>query len=227
MFWSLGLTMQVSLLLFSIFDFFSHFFFFFFFFLASGKTTAVKRLIGEEVSKTSPTLGFDIHTITLSPSASSSSESDQTPEQQHQQQNYTAHIWDIGGQTTIRAYWKNYFEETDGVIWVVDSNDTQRLLACANELKMLLASERLLGATLLVLANKQDVVSCSILSSSLNEQSSFSLSLKQPFLLNDPFFSLSLSGRCLICPRNRREIGTYRKKSPPLQSCWLFCLYFF
>ena len=43
------------------------------------------------------------------------------------QENYKLHLWDIGGQSTIRAYWRNYFEKTDGIIWVVDSNDRQRL----------------------------------------------------------------------------------------------------
>lgn len=57
----------------------------------------------------------------------------------------------------FRSYWKNYFESTDGVTWVVDSADPQRLEACARELHALLREERLAGATLLVLANKADL----------------------------------------------------------------------
>lgn len=56
-----------------------------------------------------------------------------------------------------RSYWKNYFESTDGVVWVVDSADTRRLADCARELRALLHEERLAGATLLVLANKADL----------------------------------------------------------------------
>lgn len=56
-----------------------------------------------------------------------------------------------------RSYWKNYFESTDGVAWVVDSADARRLADCARELRALLCEERLAGATLLVLANKADL----------------------------------------------------------------------
>ena len=63
----------------------------------------------------------------------------------------------MGGQKTIRAYWRNYFEKTDGVIWVVDSADVVRLKICREELEGLLGQEKLVGASLLVLANKQDV----------------------------------------------------------------------
>lgn len=40
---------------------------------------------------------------------------------------FKLNVWDIGGQKTIRSYWRNYFEQTDGVIWVVDSSDKMRL----------------------------------------------------------------------------------------------------
>ncbi|XP_018014882.1 ADP-ribosylation factor-like protein 2 [Hyalella azteca] len=66
-------------------------------------------------------------------------------------------IWDVGGQTSLRSYWRNYFECTDGLIWVVDSADVDRLKDCEKELHKLLMEERLCGATLLVLANKQDL----------------------------------------------------------------------
>ena len=63
----------------------------------------------------------------------------------------------MGGQKTIRAYWRNYFEKTDGVIWVVDSADVGRMGVCREELEGLLRQEKLVGASLLILANKQDV----------------------------------------------------------------------
>jgi ADP-ribosylation factor-like protein 2 len=65
--------------------------------------------------------------------------------------------WDIGGQTSLRTYWRNYFEQTDALIWVVDSADADRLAMCRDELKALLVEEKLAGASLLVLANKQDL----------------------------------------------------------------------
>lgn len=103
----------------------------------AGKTTIVKHLKGEDIHSVSPTLGFDINTLEFD--------------------NYRLNLWDVGGQQTIRAYWRNYFEQTDGIIWVVDSADVQRLADCRKELEGLLQEERLAGASLLVLANKQDL----------------------------------------------------------------------
>lgn len=48
---------------------------------------------------------------------------------------------DVGGQKTLRTYWKNYFEKTDTLIWVVDSTDAARLDDCRDELKKLLLEE--------------------------------------------------------------------------------------
>ncbi len=48
---------------------------------------------------------------------------------------------DVGGQKTLRTYWKNYFERTDTLIWVVDATDRERLGDCAQELKGLLLQE--------------------------------------------------------------------------------------
>ena len=45
------------------------------------------------------------------------------------------------------------------MIWVVDSADVWRLEDCKSELHNLLKEERLAGATLLILANKQDQAS--------------------------------------------------------------------
>ena len=70
---------------------------------------------------------------------------------------YKLNCWDIGGQRSLRSYWRNYFEQTDGLVWVVDSADRERMLACRDELHRLLCEEKLAGATLLVLANKQDL----------------------------------------------------------------------
>ncbi|XP_010548333.1 PREDICTED: ADP-ribosylation factor-like protein 2 isoform X2 [Tarenaya hassleriana] len=103
----------------------------------SGKTTIVLKINGEDTSVISPTLGFNIKTISY--------------------QRYTLNIWDVGGQKTIRSYWRNYFEQTDGLIWVVDSSDIRRLDDCRMELHNLLKEERLVGASLLIFANKQDI----------------------------------------------------------------------
>lgn len=103
----------------------------------AGKTTVVRRLCGAPIDLIEPTLGFTIETL------------------QHRA-GYTLHVWDVGGQKSLRAYWRNYFEATDGLVWVVDSTDKRRLQACREALQALLQEERLAGATLLILANKQD-----------------------------------------------------------------------
>ena len=70
---------------------------------------------------------------------------------------FRLNIWDVGGQMSLRSYWRNYFEQTDAMIWVVDSADVHRMLDCRAELHNLLKEEKLAGATLLIFANKQDV----------------------------------------------------------------------
>lgn len=94
---------------------------------------------------------------------------------------------DVGGQKTLRSYWRNYFEKTDALIWVVDATDRLRVEDCRVELHGLLQEEvcflftacipwqlrpwdynmttdndlqRLSGASLLVFANKTDVNGC-------------------------------------------------------------------
>uniref|UniRef100_A0A803K5Q3 ADP-ribosylation factor-like protein 14 n=1 Tax=Xenopus tropicalis TaxID=8364 RepID=A0A803K5Q3_XENTR len=103
----------------------------------AGKTTILKKFNGEDINTISPTLGFNIKTL--------------------EHRGFKLNMWDVGGQKSLRSYWRNYFESTDGLIWVVDSADRARLQDCAQELAGLLLEERLAGATLLVFANKQDL----------------------------------------------------------------------
>ncbi|EEB05956.1 ADP-ribosylation factor Alp41 [Schizosaccharomyces japonicus yFS275] len=108
----------------------------------AGKTTFLKRLLNEDVTSVSPTFGFQIKTIELS--------------------GFKLNIWDIGGQKTIRNFWRNYFEATDSIIWVVDGLDEDRLHTCKNELQKLLEEEKLLGANLLIIINKMDAMEPSV-----------------------------------------------------------------
>ena len=50
-------------------------------------------------------------------------------------------LGDVGGQKTLRTYWKNYFEKTDTLIWVVDATDRERVGDCRHELAGLLLEE--------------------------------------------------------------------------------------
>ena len=54
---------------------------------------------------------------------------------------YSLNVWDVGGQKTIRTYWRNYFEQTDGIMWVVDSVDQWRLEECRQQLREIISQE--------------------------------------------------------------------------------------
>ncbi|KAH7729874.1 hypothetical protein AAVH_02349 [Aphelenchoides avenae] len=103
----------------------------------SGKTTILKKVNGEDITTISPTLGFNIKTL--------------------EYKGWKLNCWDVGGQKSLRSYWRNYFEQTDGVIWVVDTTDVARMDDCRAELHGLLSQEVLRGASLLIMANKSDL----------------------------------------------------------------------
>jgi ADP-ribosylation factor-like protein 2 len=112
----------------------------------AGKTTVLYRFIDEDISDIPPTVGFNIRTVAEYFPTDKTSRS------------FRLNIYDVGGQRSIRSFWRNYLEQTDGLIWVVDSADIFRLTEdCKEELNKLLKEERLAGASLLILANKQDL----------------------------------------------------------------------
>lgn len=63
----------------------------------------------------------------------------------------------MGGQDKIRPLWRHYFQNTEGIIFVVDSNDVDRISVAKNELERMLSEDELRDAVLLVFANKQDL----------------------------------------------------------------------
>mmetsp|Transcript_4479 Transcript_4479/g.14597 ORF Transcript_4479/g.14597 Transcript_4479/m.14597 type:complete len:126 (-) Transcript_4479:407-784(-) len=71
---------------------------------------------------------------------------------------FKLNVWDIGGQKTIRPYWRNYFDQTDALVYVIDSADRKRMEETGIELSLLLEEEKMNGVPLLVLANKQDLI---------------------------------------------------------------------
>jgi len=111
----------------------------------AGKTTILKRLNGEDISTISPTLGFNIKTFVHHSGTRA------------WRRISALRSGDVGGQRTLRPYWRNYFEQTDAIVWVVDSSDRLRVQDCRAELHALLLEDRLAGASLLVFVNKQDI----------------------------------------------------------------------
>eukprot|EP00484_Ammonia_sp_Unknown_P024574 CAMPEP_0197027538 /NCGR_PEP_ID=MMETSP1384-20130603/7436_1 /TAXON_ID=29189 /ORGANISM="Ammonia sp." /LENGTH=190 /DNA_ID=CAMNT_0042456399 /DNA_START=53 /DNA_END=625 /DNA_ORIENTATION=- len=111
---------------------------------AAGKTTILYKLKLGDVVHTIPTIGFNVETV--------------------EYKNIKFTVWDVGGQERIRPLWRHYYHNADGIIFVVDSNDPERIdgtRGCeANakyELHSLLAEDELRDAALLVLGNKQDM----------------------------------------------------------------------
>uniref|UniRef100_A0A914I8U3 ADP-ribosylation factor-like protein 3 n=1 Tax=Globodera rostochiensis TaxID=31243 RepID=A0A914I8U3_GLORO len=103
----------------------------------AGKTTILKKA-SEEVAHISPTQGFNIKSVMAD--------------------DVRLNVWDIGGQRKIRPYWKNYFDNTDVLIYVIDSADRKRFDETAMELSELLEEEKLKNVPVLIYANKQDLL---------------------------------------------------------------------
>merc|ERR1712170_115490 len=104
---------------------------------AAGKTTILYKLKLGEIVTTIPTIGFNVETV--------------------EYKNIKFTMWDVGGQDKLRPLWRHYFENTNGVIFVVDSNDKDRVANARDELHKMLAEDELRDAVLLVFANKQDL----------------------------------------------------------------------
>ena len=105
----------------------------------AGKTTILKKFNGEDISTISPTLGFNIKTLEFRSVTTAATiiiifVTTNT-------RDFKLNFWDVGGQKSLRSYWRNYFESTDGLIWVVDSADRLRLEDCRTELRGLLQEE--------------------------------------------------------------------------------------
>merc|ERR1712240_72470 len=104
---------------------------------AAGKTTILYKPKLGEIVTTIPTIGFNVETV--------------------EYKNISFTVWDVGGQDKIRPLWRHYFQNTQGLIFVVDSNDTDRIGEARDELARMLSEDELRDAVLLVFANKQDL----------------------------------------------------------------------
>lgn len=104
---------------------------------AVGKTTILYKIKMAETVKTIPTIGFNVESMTY--------------------KGLKMTMWDIGGQDDIRKLWKHYYDNTDAIIYVVDSCDEERIGLAQEELFTMLNEPELEKAHLLVFANKQDM----------------------------------------------------------------------
>ncbi|XP_043558029.1 ADP-ribosylation factor-like protein 14 [Chiloscyllium plagiosum] len=106
---------------------------------AAGKSTLLYRLkFGDTEFFTSTTIGFNVEMLEHSKSV-------------------TLTLWDIGGQHKMRQFWPYYFQDTDGLVFVVDSADKERMEDSKREFERMLKNDWLKGIPVVVIANKQDL----------------------------------------------------------------------
>ncbi|XP_036807329.1 ADP-ribosylation factor-like protein 13B isoform X2 [Oncorhynchus mykiss] len=102
----------------------------------AGKTATVRGIQGESPEDVAPTVGFSKVDL--------------------KQGKFEVTIFDLGGGKKIRGIWKNYYSESYGVVFVVDSSDVQRIQETRDTMAEVLRHPRISGKPVLVLANKQD-----------------------------------------------------------------------
>ncbi|KAL4238198.1 Protein memo1 [Mactra antiquata] len=105
---------------------------------AAGKTTVLYKIKLNETIATIPTIGFNVETV--SPV-----------------KGLTFTVWDVGGQKKIRGLWHHYYQNSDGLLYVVDSSDRERIEESREELFGIIESDGMRGVPVCVLANKQDM----------------------------------------------------------------------
>jgi len=104
---------------------------------AAGKTTVLYKLKLGQVVTTIPTIGFNVETV------------------QYKLISFT--LWDVGGRDKIRPLHRHYYHGTDALIFVVDSNDRDRIEDAREELAKMTNEDELSEIPVLVFANKQDL----------------------------------------------------------------------
>eukprot|EP00243_Klebsormidium_subtile_P002855 TRINITY_DN15791_c0_g1_i1.p1 TRINITY_DN15791_c0_g1~~TRINITY_DN15791_c0_g1_i1.p1 ORF type:complete len:192 (-),score=30.01 TRINITY_DN15791_c0_g1_i1:314-889(-) len=107
---------------------------------AAGKTTILYKLHIGEILSTVPTIGFNVEKV--------------------QYKNVQFTVWDVGGQEKLRPLWRHYFGNTDGLIYVVDSLDKERIHKAAAEFSTITSDPLMRKSAILVFANKQDMPRC-------------------------------------------------------------------
>lgn len=109
----------------------------------AGKTTVLYRLRFNEFVNTVPTKGFNAEKIKVSLGG--------------RRGRACFHLWDVGGQERLRPLWRSYTRCADGIVFVVDSADAERVEEAKSELHKITRLVENKGVPVLVVANKQDL----------------------------------------------------------------------
>ncbi|NXF34053.1 ARL11 protein, partial [Nyctibius bracteatus] len=104
----------------------------------AGKSTLLYKLKSGRTVETCPTVGFNVESL-------------QTP------CGVSFTLWDVGGQGSLQASWPDYLEDTNTLIFVLDSTDTARLPEAVAALEETLSHPSMAGVPVFLLANKQEV----------------------------------------------------------------------
>lgn len=104
----------------------------------AGKTTILYKVKLDENICSIPTIGFNVETVTPC-------------------KGLTFTVWDVGGQKKIRQLWNYYYQNTDGLFFVIDSSDTERISEASEELHGILEHDSMRGVPVVIIANKQDL----------------------------------------------------------------------
>ncbi|XP_014246398.1 ADP-ribosylation factor-related protein 1 [Cimex lectularius] len=109
-------------------------------YLEAAKTKITKNYKGMNPSKITTTVGLNIGKIDIG--------------------GIRLNFWDLGGQEELQSLWDKYYAESHAIIYIVDSNDRERINESRETFEKMISCENLIGVPLLVLANKQDIPDC-------------------------------------------------------------------
>jgi ADP-ribosylation factor related protein 1 len=68
----------------------------------------------------------------------------------------TIKFWDLGGQESLRSLWEEYYQHCQGILFIIDSTDRDRLQECRDAL-LSINKDLISDIPILMLANKQDL----------------------------------------------------------------------
>ena len=103
----------------------------------AGKTTLLRRMKDDIVGIYEPTFHPNYETLVVG--------------------NVQFHTYDLGGHKSSRQIWHNYWEDIDGIVFLVDAVDSQRFDEAKKELDIILSEKKLDETPILVLGNKIDL----------------------------------------------------------------------
>ena len=103
----------------------------------AGKTTILYQLITSKFINTIHTIGFNVEELNY--------------------KNFKFTLWDVNGLDKIRAFWKDYYEKTDAIMFVIDCKDEERFELVNEVFSTVLNDKNLENVCFLIFANKQDI----------------------------------------------------------------------